>query len=108
MTRETILITRDDKKRLLRVLPRLGTEYADREDLVLLGEELERAVADFVHHYNFERYHESISNLTPAQVYYDKGAAVLRRRQRTKERTLRERKRNYYRQQGRRILVQKE
>ncbi len=44
MTREQILITREDKKRLLRVLPRLGTEYADREDLVLLGEELERAV----------------------------------------------------------------
>ncbi|HEX6639693.1 MAG TPA: GreA/GreB family elongation factor [Thermoanaerobaculia bacterium] len=44
MTREQILITREDKKRLLRVLPRIGTEYADREDLVLLGEELERAV----------------------------------------------------------------
>jgi regulator of nucleoside diphosphate kinase len=44
MTREQILITREDKKRLLRVLPRLGTEYAHREDLVLLGEELERAV----------------------------------------------------------------
>jgi regulator of nucleoside diphosphate kinase len=44
MTREQILITREDKKRLLRVLPRLGPEYADREDLALLGEELERAV----------------------------------------------------------------
>lgn len=44
MTREQILITREDKKRLLRVLSRIGTEYADREDLVLLGEELERAV----------------------------------------------------------------
>jgi regulator of nucleoside diphosphate kinase len=44
MTREQILITREDKTRLLRVLPRLVAEYADREDLVLLGEELERAV----------------------------------------------------------------
>ena len=44
MTREQMLITREDKKRLLRVLSRIGTEYADREDLVLLGEELERAV----------------------------------------------------------------
>ena len=44
MTREQILITREDKKRLLRILPRLDTEYADREDLVLLGEELERAM----------------------------------------------------------------
>jgi len=44
VTREQILITREDKKRLLRVLPRLGTEYADREDLLLLAEEIERAV----------------------------------------------------------------
>lgn len=44
MTREQILITREDKRRLLWVLPRLGTEYADREDLLLLGEELARAI----------------------------------------------------------------
>src|SRR5687768_14321242 len=44
MNRETILITREDKKRLLYVLPRLDTEYGDREDLQLLGDELARAV----------------------------------------------------------------
>lgn len=44
MTREQILITREDKKRLQRILPRLaGGDYADREDLVLLAEEIERA-----------------------------------------------------------------
>lgn len=44
MTREQILITREDKKRLQRVLPRLeGGEYADREDLTLLAEEIARA-----------------------------------------------------------------
>jgi len=42
--REQILITREDKKQLLRVLPRLGTDYADREDLVLLADEIARAV----------------------------------------------------------------
>lgn len=44
MTREQIVITRDDKQRLLRILPRLGTEYADREDLQLLSEEIARAI----------------------------------------------------------------
>lgn len=44
MTREQILITRDDKKRLQRILPHLGTEDADREDLVLLAGEIARAV----------------------------------------------------------------
>lgn len=44
MTREQILITREDKKQLQRILPRLaGGEYADREDLALLAEEIERA-----------------------------------------------------------------
>ena len=44
MTRDHILITREDKKRLQRILPRLaGGEYADREDLVLLADEIERA-----------------------------------------------------------------
>lgn len=44
MTREHILITREDKQRLQRILPRLaGGEYADREDLVMLAEELDRA-----------------------------------------------------------------
>ncbi|HEX6178391.1 MAG TPA: nucleoside diphosphate kinase regulator [Thermoanaerobaculia bacterium] len=41
--REQIVITREDKKRLQRVLPRIGTEYAGREDLTLLAEEIERA-----------------------------------------------------------------
>ena len=44
MTREQIYITRDDKKQLLRILPRLDPEYADREDLTLLAEEIERAM----------------------------------------------------------------
>lgn len=44
MTREQILMTREDKQRLRRILPRLGPEYADREDLALLAEEIERAV----------------------------------------------------------------
>jgi len=55
-------------------------------------EELERAVEKFVHHYNYQRYHESINNLTPAQVYYHKGGAVLEKRRRIKIKTLNRRK----------------
>jgi putative transposase len=32
--------------------------------------ELETQVADFVEHYNHARAHESLSNLTPADVYF--------------------------------------
>jgi len=55
-------------------------------------EELERAVEQFVDHYNHHRYHEAIDNLTPAQVYYNKGAEVLQERKRNKIRTLQRRK----------------
>lgn len=59
-------------------------------------EGLERAVAKFVEHYNHHRYHESISNCTPAQVYYNQAAQVLEKRKRTKARTLKKR-REYHR-----------
>lgn len=55
-------------------------------------EELERALEKFIHHYNYHRYHESLHNCTPAQVYYHQAAAVLQKRQRTKIRTLQRRK----------------
>lgn len=55
-------------------------------------EELERAVEKFVEHYNHHRYHESINNLTPAQVYYNKAAGVLEKRSRCKIRTMKRRK----------------
>lgn len=32
-------------------------------------EELEKALEEFVNKYNNERYHESLQNLTPADVY---------------------------------------
>lgn len=56
-------------------------------------EELKRAIEKFVEHYNHHRYHESIHNLTPAQVYFNLGAGVLEKRKRIKALTLARRKR---------------
>ncbi len=42
-------------------------------------EKLVKALEKFVHRYNNERYHESLNNLTPADVYYGRGDLILRK-----------------------------
>ncbi len=61
-------------------------------------EELQRAIAQFVHYYNYERYHESLGNLTPADVYYGRAEKVRRMRAKIKRETLRKRKEEYFKQ----------
>jgi len=53
---------------------------------------LEQAVAQFVKYYNQERYHESLSNLTPADVYFGRGQAILEKRRRIKVKTMESRR----------------
>jgi putative transposase len=61
------------------------------ENYFLPGQ-LEAAVGEFVEHYNHRRYHESLGNLTPADVYFDRGAAILAERQQIKKLTIRNRR----------------
>jgi putative transposase len=65
------------------------------ENYYLPGE-LERAIADFVEHYNHRRYHESLDNLTPADVYFGRGARILKRREEIKRRTIELRRRQHF------------
>jgi transposase InsO family protein len=53
---------------------------------------LEQAVAAFVDHYNNRRYHESLGNLTPADVYYGRGHHILSERRKIKDETLKQRR----------------
>ena len=39
--------------------------------------QLEARLAEFVDYYNTRRYHESLNNLTPADVYFGRGPTVL-------------------------------
>ena len=45
-------------------------------------------IGDFVAHYNHLRYHESIANLTPADVYFGRGQTILLERERIKRQTI--------------------
>lgn len=57
-----------------------------------LPEELTLRIGEFVTHYNTRRYHESLNNLTPEDVWCGRGNAVLAHRQKIKEQTLLSRK----------------
>jgi putative transposase len=54
--------------------------------------ELEAAIAAWVEHYNHERYHESLDNVTPASVYHGRRNGILDQRALIKSRTLGQRK----------------
>jgi transposase InsO family protein len=62
------------------------------ENYYLPGQ-LEERIAAFVDYYNTRRYHESLDNLTPADVYSGRGQAILTRREKIKRKTMNERRR---------------
>jgi putative transposase len=53
---------------------------------------LEADIEAFVDHYNHQRYHQSLNNLTPADVYFGRGQTMLLERQRIKRRTIQQRR----------------
>ena len=54
--------------------------------------ELEKAIGGWVHHYNHERYHESLDNVTPADVFEGRRNEILDQRALVKARTMTKRK----------------
>jgi putative transposase len=58
-------------------------------------DELKAQIEAFVEYYNYQRYHESLDNVTPADVYTGRAVRILEERDRIKERTMKLRKRNY-------------
>ncbi len=68
------------------------------ENYFLPGD-LEAQFEAFVDHYNHQRYHESLSNVTPADVYFGRDEAILKQRERIKRKTL-ETRRLHHRQRA--------
>src|SRR5262249_8081491 len=62
-------------------------------DNYYLPGQLEQSIAEFVRYYNNCRYHESLDNLTPADVYFARGKAILERREKIKRKTIEQRRR---------------
>ena len=50
--------------------------------------DLETQVEAFVEHYNHQRYHESLKNVTPADAYFGRAEAIIKQRERIKRKTI--------------------
>jgi len=61
--------------------------------------DLEAQIEAFVDHYNHQRYHESLNNVTPSDVYFGRDKAILQQRERIKRKTL-EARRLHHRQRA--------
>jgi putative transposase len=67
------------------------------ENYYLPGD-LEAQVSAFVEHYNHRRYHESLDNLTPADVYFGRSRTILMRREKIKRQTIANRRLQHHTQ----------
>ena len=67
------------------------------ENYYLPGD-LENQIGAFVDHYNNQRYHESIGNVTPADADFGRHTAIIKRREKIKKQTIQNRRLNHQRQ----------
>jgi putative transposase len=65
------------------------------ENFYLPGQ-LEERLAEFVDYYNLRRYHESLNNLPPADLFFGRGQTILTRRQNIKLKTIELRRRLHH------------
>lgn len=54
--------------------------------------DLEARIEAFVDQYNHQRYHESLNNVTPSDVYVGRDRAILKQNERIKRKTLKARR----------------
>lgn len=54
--------------------------------------DLEAQIQAFIEHYNHQRFHESLRNVTPADAYFGRATAIIEKRERIKRQTIQNRR----------------
>jgi hypothetical protein len=54
--------------------------------------DLEAQIEAFIEHYNHQRYHESLNNVTPADAYFGRAETIIKQRERIKRQTIEHRR----------------
>jgi len=67
------------------------------ENYYLPGD-LEQQIGIFVDYYNNHRYHESLNNVTPADIYFGRDKDILREREKIKKQTIQYRRLQHQKQ----------
>jgi len=68
-------------------------------DFYYLPQELEQRIGEWVAYHNHHRYHESLNNLTPADVFFGHKQEKLQQREKIKQLTLTKIRKSYIGQQ---------
>ena len=68
-------------------------------------EELERLLDEFIDFYNNDRLNESLNNKAPADVYFNRGAKILRQREKIKQKTTLHRRINHLLEIQNKLLI---
>ena len=63
----------------------------------VLPSDLEKQIEAFVEHYNHQRCHERLNNLTPADVYFGHAQSIRAKREKIKRKTIAKRRLHYQR-----------
>ena len=74
--------------------------HRSMKNLILLDNyyspaELDARISEWVNHYNNQRNHEAIDNVTPRDRFFGRDKEILEQRQRTKMKTIRQRRKIY-------------
>jgi transposase InsO family protein len=74
--------------------------HRSMKNLILLDNyysptELEARISEWVDHYNNERYHEAIDNVTPSDRFFGRDKEILEQRRKIKAKTMRQRREIY-------------
>ena len=69
-------------------------------DHYYLPSDLENEINNFITNYNTRRYHESLNNLTPEDVWLGRGDNILAQRKAIKDKTIKLRKQLYQQQKA--------
>ena len=74
--------------------------HGSMKNLILLDNyyspaELEACISEWIDHYNNQRYHEAIDNVTPSDRFFVRDKEILEQRKKTKAKTMRQRRKIY-------------